>query len=247
MPRDDRETVAVVTQSTSRSRTGAQSVARDAKTAVVPTVADTPRATRRRPGEARRLLLTAGRELFSAQGYAVTSTREIAERACVSETLLFRHFGSKAGLFREALALPFVEFIQDFSQRWRSGEMDDLDDEAFARQLNGGLYDLFRENRSLVVMLWADNMPRDDEWANTGMAEIDAAMRVLVRMGNEETIRRQGRPMPRHDLATRATLAMIAGMAVFGESFYGKRRPSRKAIVEELTQASMHGRLHRGG
>src|SRR5262245_43759319 len=77
-----------------------------------------PRATRRRRGEPRRLLLTAGRELFSAQGYSVTSTREIAERAGVSETLLFRHFGSKAGLFREALALPFVEFIQDFSERW---------------------------------------------------------------------------------------------------------------------------------
>jgi AcrR family transcriptional regulator len=190
-------------------------------------------------------LLAAARELFSAQGYVDTSTRELTERAGVSETLLFRHFGSKAGLFREALALPFVEFIQDFSERWRSGELNSLDDESFARQLNGGLYDLFRENRGLVLMLWTDDFSRDEEWTSIGMAEIDLAMRELINLGNEETIRRRGKAMPRHDLATRANLAMVAGMAVFGESFYGKRRPSRQAIVEELAQASLHGRLHR--
>jgi AcrR family transcriptional regulator len=211
-----------------------------------PPEAGDAKGTRRRRGEARRLLLRAARELFSARGYADTSTRELAERAGVSETLLFRYFGSKAELFREALAVPFVDFIGDFGERWRSGEMDSLDDESFARQFTGALYDLFRENRGLVLMLWADDLPRDEEWAAIGMAEIDRAMRELVKLGSEETVRRQGRAIPNHDLATRATLAMAAGMAVFGESFYGKRRPSRRAIVEELTQSSLHGRLHRG-
>ncbi|WP_158230786.1 TetR/AcrR family transcriptional regulator [Frankia sp. CcI49] len=240
----NREPVGVGRRSAGRAQASTMPRNEDAAVTLPPS-AESPKATRRRRGEPRRLLLAAARELFSTQGYAVISTREIAEHAGVSETLLFRHFGSKAGLFREALALPFVEFIQDFSHRWRSGEMDALDDESFARQLNGGLYDLFRQNRSLVLMLWADNLPRDDEWASIGMAEIDKAMRELVKIGSEETIRRQGKAMPRHDLATRATLAMVAGMAVFGESFYGKRRPSRRAIVEELTQTSMHGRLHR--
>src|SRR5207302_6556274 len=61
------------------------------------------KATRRRRGEPRRLLLESARELFSRQGYASTSTREIADHAGVSETLMFRYFRSKAGLFREAL------------------------------------------------------------------------------------------------------------------------------------------------
>jgi hypothetical protein len=34
-------------------------------------------------------------------------------------------------------------------------------------------------------------------------------------------------------------------MAVFGESFYGKRPPSRKDIIDELNQAVLHGHLHR--
>jgi len=54
---------------------------------------------RRPPGEARRLLLDAARELFARKDYRSTTTREIAESAGVTEYLLFRHFGSKAGLF----------------------------------------------------------------------------------------------------------------------------------------------------
>ena len=47
------------------------------------------------------------------------------------------------------------------------------------------------------------------------------------------------------DLVARSTVAMIAGMAVFRSTFFGGKRPSRKAIVDELTQAILHGFLHR--
>ena len=75
----------------------------------------------RRPrGEARRLLLDAARELFAHQDYRGTTTREVAEAAGVTEYLLFRHFGSKAGLFREALVLPFTNFVDDFGKTWQA-------------------------------------------------------------------------------------------------------------------------------
>jgi AcrR family transcriptional regulator len=58
---------------------------------------------RRRPkGEPRRLLVESATYLFNERGYAA-STRDIAERAGVSETLMFRYFGSKAELFRLAI------------------------------------------------------------------------------------------------------------------------------------------------
>lgn len=204
------------------------------------------KATRRPPGEARRLLLEAATELFSRQGYAQTSTWEIAERANVSETLMFRYFGSKAGLFREALVLPFVDYIEDFNERWQSGAMDQLTDEEFALQLNGDLFDLFRTHRGLVVLLWVGDAHNDRELADAGLPEIDKALKTLVKLGSAETIRRQGADVARHDVSTRVLLAMIAGMAVFGEGFYGKRPPSKKAIVEEITNTVLHGRLHRG-
>ena len=205
-----------------------------------------PKATRRRRGEPRRLLLEAARELFSSRGYSGTSTREIAEQAGVSETLMFRYFGSKVGLFREALVAPFVEFVEDFNAKWQSGTTADLDAEELSRLFIGDLFDLFRKNRGLVVMLWAADAQTGSELAETGVFdEINDELRVLVEIGTAESVRRQGRALGRQDLVTRSTLAMIAGMAVFGQSFYGKQRPSRKDIVEELTQAVLHGHLHR--
>jgi AcrR family transcriptional regulator len=203
------------------------------------------RATRRRRGEPRRLLLESGRELFSRQGYASTSTREIADHAGVSETLMFRYFRSKAGLFREALVVPFVQYVETLNAKWKSGELDQLGDEDFARQLVGDLFDLFRANRGLVVMLWAADGQSARDLAETGIFEIERELNVLVKLGQVETVRRQNHPLDRHDLATRSMLAMVAGMAVFGKAFYGKRPPSRNAIVEELTQAVLYGRMYR--
>jgi AcrR family transcriptional regulator len=203
------------------------------------------KATRRRRGDPRRLLLESARDLFSRQGYASTSTREIADHAGVSETLMFRYFGSKGGLFREALVVPFVEYIEDLNARWQSGALEGLDGEVFTRLLVGDLFDLFRQHRGLVVMLWAADGFSPKELAETGIYEIENELNVLVRIGTTETVKRDGLPLPRHDLATRSMLAMVAGMAVFGRAFYGKRPPSRNAIVEELTQAVMYGRLHR--
>ena len=202
--------------------------------------------TRRKRGEPRRLLLEAAQELFSAQGYAGTSTREIAERAGVSETLMFRYFGSKVGLFREALVTPFVEFVEDFNAKWKSGLNADLDVEELSRLFISDLFDLFRKNRGLVVMLWAADAQSGSQLAETGVFdEINDELRILVEIGTAESVRRQGRALPRQDLSTRSTLAMVAGMAVFGESFYGSRPPARKDIIEELTQAVLHGPLHR--
>ena len=85
-----------------------------------PVEAETPARSRRPRGEPRKLLLAAARDLFARQDYRSTTTREIAEAAGVTEHLLFRNFGSKAGLFREALVLPFTEFVDDFGRTWDS-------------------------------------------------------------------------------------------------------------------------------
>jgi AcrR family transcriptional regulator len=203
------------------------------------------KATRRRRGEPRRLLLESARALFSRQGYSSTSTREIADHAGVSETLMFRYFGSKAGLFREALVVPFVEYIEGLNARWQSGALEDLSAEEFTRLLVGDLFDLFRQNRGIVVMLWSTDAFNRKELAETGIYQIEHELSVLVKLGAAESVKRQVPKIARHDLATRSMVAMVAGMAVFGDAFYGKRPPSRKAIVEELTQSVLYGRLHR--
>jgi AcrR family transcriptional regulator len=61
-----------------------------------------PRRRRRGREEVRGLMRDAAREVFAAKGFAAT-TREIAERATVTEQLLFNHFGSKQQLFTTAV------------------------------------------------------------------------------------------------------------------------------------------------
>ncbi len=54
--------------------------------------------------ERRRAIVDAAVPLFARDGFAGTTTRELAAAAGVSEALLFRHFPSKQSLYREILA-----------------------------------------------------------------------------------------------------------------------------------------------
>ncbi len=202
------------------------------------------KATRRPRGEPRRLLLDAARELFARQDYRSTTTREIAEAAGVAEHLLFRHFGSKAALFREALVVPFTSFVDDFRETWMSLVPEETDEEEVASQFIGQLYDLFVEHRGLVMTLWASDSMSEEELADAGIADIKRALAVLGRISSEGMDIR-GMRSSHPDLAAHSTVAMVAGMAAFRSTFFGARRPPRKAIVEELTQSILHGFLHR--
>lgn len=57
-------------------------------------------------GEVRERLLESARELFATQDFQSTTVREIAEHAECDPGLISYYFGSKIGLFREAMSLP---------------------------------------------------------------------------------------------------------------------------------------------
>jgi len=48
-------------------------------------------------------ILQAALQLFAKEGFYATSTNKIAKVACVSEGLIFRHFGNKEGLLQAIL------------------------------------------------------------------------------------------------------------------------------------------------
>jgi AcrR family transcriptional regulator len=199
---------------------------------------------RRRRGEPRRLLVEAAHEIFTAKGFVGTSTRELADRAGVSETLMFRYFGSKVGLFREAMVAPFADFVQSFNERWTQSLAEGYDPETLTRQFVGELYDLFRTHRGLVVMLWAADAQSESELAEAGVFdEVVEHLQTLVQIGSVAGEFAGGFQSPSHDLLTRSTLSMVAGMAVFGQSFYGSKPPKRAEIVDALTLISMRTHL----
>ena len=205
----------------------------------------TAKATRRPRGAPRLLALEAARTLFARQDYRSTTTKEIAEAAGVAEHLLFRHFGSKAALFNEAVVVPFLEIVDDLSGRWESIVPGPGRPRRSVREFLGALYDLFVENRGLVMTLWGADAP------DRGGAGRDRHRRH--RPGHRRprpNSAAKGRDIlgidaDHQDLAARSTVAMVAGMAAFGATFFGGTRPPRDVIVEEITQATLHGFLHR--
>ena len=210
----------------------------------MPTKNDTtPKPTRRPRGAPRLLLLEAARSLFASQDYRSTTTKEIAEKAGVLEHLLFRQFGSKAALFNEAVVVPFIAVIDDLNARWETFAPESS--EAVAREFLGALYDILVENRGLVMTLWTADALTETELDETGVVEIDRALAVLGSLGGKGSDI-LGMRSSHHDLAARSTVAMVAGMAAFGATFFGGTRPPRDVIVEELAQATLHGFLHRG-
>jgi AcrR family transcriptional regulator len=207
--------------------------------------AETPAQRERRPrGAPRKLLLAAARDLFARQDYRSTTTREIAEAAGVTEHLLFRNFGSKAGLFREALVLPFTGFVDDFGRTWEAVVPEETDEEELARRFVGQLYDVFVEHQGLLLTLMAAQALSEEELAETGIADIRHALNVLSQIG-AEGMRIRGMRTSNPDLPAHSTVAMIAGMAALRSTYFGSEQPSREAIVDELVHAILHGFLHR--
>jgi AcrR family transcriptional regulator len=201
-------------------------------------------ASRRPRGEPRKLLLAAARDLFARQDYRSTTTREIAESAGVTEHLLFRNFGSKAGLFREALVLPFTEFVDDFGRTWDAVVHEEADEQELTRRFVGQLYDVFVEHQGLLLTLMAAQTLSEDEVAETGIADIRRALNLLSQIG-AEGMRIRGLRTSHPDLPAHSTVAMIAGMAALRSTYFGTKPPPRQAIIDELVQAILHGFLHR--
>ncbi|HEX2131257.1 MAG TPA: helix-turn-helix domain-containing protein, partial [Actinophytocola sp.] len=88
---------------------------------------DAPRRRGRRPGgtDTRAALLDAARAVFSEHGYDGATVRAIAARAEVDAAMVNHWFGSKEGLFAEAvLKLPFNP--RDVVERLLDGEVDSL-------------------------------------------------------------------------------------------------------------------------
>lgn len=71
----------------------------------------------RQAGEAARSrLLHAGLRLFAQQGYAKTSTRELAEAAGVNVASISYYFGDKAGLYRAVFLEPMGSTQEDIAR-----------------------------------------------------------------------------------------------------------------------------------
>ena len=70
--------------------------------------------------ERRESILLAGRAVFLEQGLNGARTRTIAERAGITEAVLYRHFESKEEIFEAAVLTPLRAMLEDLLERSRA-------------------------------------------------------------------------------------------------------------------------------
>jgi AcrR family transcriptional regulator len=201
-------------------------------------------------GHGRALLLAAARELFAAKGYARTSTKEIAQRARVTEPMLFRHFGTKARLFADAVLAPFHEYLAGYIADWEARPHGVLGPVQEAREFYRGLYRVLAANRELILALVAAQVDQgplaagDDEVPRLGQV-LERFERVIARERDERGFRAFD-PM----VQTRLMFGLALATAVHGDWMFDGatgERPGPERLIEEMAQLTIHGAYDRPG
>jgi len=213
-----------------------------------------PRSAPRNDGsqETRSRLLAAARDVFQTEGFDRASTRAIAARADVNAALIFRYFGSKAGLYQAAILRPLQAFIDDYVAGWQGYEGEPHSGERVASEYLGGLYDLFRGHRELVLALVRSGTTREVRDAEEAqVAEWVTRLLDGVQQVVDGEADRRGWTGFREDggVALRMSLGLAFSMAVLDDWIWsGKEtRPTRDQIVRSMASFVLRSMSNPGG
>jgi AcrR family transcriptional regulator len=193
-------------------------------------------------GQGRALILRAAREVFAAKGFKGTSTRDIAQRAQLTEVMIFRHFGTKANLFQEAVISPFTEFMDEYINDYRSREHGKLSPRQEGIALYTGLFDVLHGERELLLALMSAH--QYDELNADASAQISAAFdRLLALLEEVVATEAKERRFSDFDLrpTVRAMFAMVLSTALHGEWMGVGKKVSYKRMIDAMTQLTVRG------
>jgi AcrR family transcriptional regulator len=196
---------------------------------------------RRSRHEVRRLILDSARELFSTTGFDGTSTKAIATQAGVSETSVYRHFGTKSALFESAVFGPFESWVGSYLQRWGSAVRSQQSLEAQTRDYVSTTYDMLSDNSAL--MRSALGSLNDDKDAAQSSASLlhQNFVRLeyqLAKIADENDVVDID-PV----LVIRPTFGMLYALAATPEWMFDRPpdRPARTRLVDEIGLIMVYG------
>jgi AcrR family transcriptional regulator len=202
-----------------------------------------PPRTRRPSAEVRQLILDAAERVFTAKGYDGSNTDEIAAEAGVARSVLYRHFETKADLFRAAVLVPFTDFLREYGTAWRGQVDEPWDDERLMRTMVELFYDCFSTHRGAVLALAmsADSLDAD---ANAHLdAELDRFFSTMLMISENEVHRRQWMSLDGLDLTIRHTLGGIAAQLALARLFAPRSGAvaTRDEVIDHVTRFTLYG------
>ena len=197
---------------------------------------------RRSSEEVRERLLAAARELFLANGYEQTFTKEIAARAGVAEKVLFGNYATKAGIFDAAFITPFAELADRYIAAWQRDAADTGTVQERIASFVSGLYELAHKNRAILRAVLARQIAGGQDAHSEIIAHIARTIHSLAAIEQHDITGVD------QEAATIAVAGMVFGVALLDDmlTVNGRRRPSRKRLEREMTALVLYGVLHRG-
>ena len=189
--------------------------------------------------ETRDRLIAAAQALFERRGFAASTTREIAERAGVPEKMIYRHFGSKAGLFDESFAAILRGFVDDFATRWPDAtdptRLTDL-----TRRYVTELLTLSMRHRRMLTDVVTLGLGATGGTVAQSRHAFDGLFDRLVALAAGEA---DALAMPVAESArnVRLTIGLVLATALLRDLLYAADPPETDILVEELTAFVLHG------
>lgn len=195
-------------------------------------------------------IVTAARCAFRADGFDKASTRAIAAAAGVNSSLIFRYFGSKSGLYEVAVLAPLRAFLDDYVRRFGDISQEPQTAIRVATEYLGGLYDLFRGHRDLVLALVGSNAPAELGEEQAEIARWVAQLLDGVQVVVDNEVRRRGWSGFDDDrMPLRMALGLAFSMAVLQDWMFPDdgQRPTRDQIVASMVSYVLRSMSNPGG
>lgn len=184
------------------------------------------RRPRRTSAEVRHLILAAARDVFGREGYSGATTREIADRADVADTVLFSNYATKEALFKAAVVEPLNAFLSEFAEHWMDSPLLGGSPSELMREYTEALYAMVKANRNLFASLYSNGLAG---------SELQTALRHLDQLGVQ--LAKEHGLIYDTPVAVRSGFLMVVSVALFEDQlFVGDADVGEQRIIDELTR-----------
>ena len=171
---------------------------------------------RRSTPELRALLLAAARVEFGTKGFANTTSRDVAQRAGVAMSALYRHFDTKADLFSEAVLEPFVAGFEKLGDDWMRQLDEPMDDADLMRVFLRDVYGTLTANQHALDALISSRDELPEAMTERIRSAFDRLITQLRVMTELEARRRGWMSAEGIDMSVRVLIGMVMGMSSHG-------------------------------
>jgi AcrR family transcriptional regulator len=192
---------------------------------------------RRNSLEVREAFLRAAEATFAERGFSGTTSRELAKVAGVSESVLYRHFGSKSGLFAEAVLAPFLGFMETFTATSTRHMQQPLDTEFMMRLFVSDLVEHLSAHRGVLRAFLAASDQLDEEVIERFHSGFEAVVSQLATViGAEQEMRGRTKTPLGASMDIRAAFGMILSLVVLDDLLMPAARPTKQELADHLSQ-----------